>query len=70
MIRYHSFYAWHSQRAYSHLTCAEDREMLQWVQDFNTFDLYSKADAPPDIAALRPHYQALIDAFFPRKLRW
>jgi len=70
MIRYHSFYAWHREGAYEHLLDDHDRAMLKWVQAFNPYDLYSKADAPPDVAALRPYYEDLIAKYFPAKVRW
>lgn len=45
IIRYHSFYAWHSGGAYRHLTTEYDNEVtLPWIIEFNKFDLYSKAD--------------------------
>jgi inositol oxygenase len=70
MIRYHSFYPWHREGAYAHLTDARDREMLPWVQRFNPYDLYSKAAAKPNVQKLRPFYQELIDEYFPAELRW
>jgi inositol oxygenase len=70
MIRYHSFYPWHTEGAYQHLTTAKDRELLRWVRAFNPYDLYSKAAARPDVAALRPFYQELIAEFFPPTLSW
>lgn len=70
MIRYHSFYAWHRGGAYDHLCNAKDRAMLRWVKAFNPYDLYSKSDSPPDVAALRPYYEELIAEFFPPKIKW
>lgn len=70
MIRYHSFYAWHTEGAYTHLTDESDREKLRWVKAFNPYDLYSKAAARPDVAALKPFYQELIAEFFPPALDW
>lgn len=70
MIRYHSFYAAHREGAYAELLNERDREMLGWVRAFSPFDLYSKADAPPDVTALRPYYEELIAAFFPPELAW
>ena len=47
IIRYHSFYPWHTSGAYAHLASDYDQEVLKpWVQEFNKFDLYSKADQP------------------------
>jgi inositol oxygenase len=70
MIRYHSFYPWHTEGAYTHLTSEKDREMLRWVRAFNPHDLYSKAAARPDVAALRPFYEELIGEFFPSTIEW
>lgn len=70
MIRYHSFYPWHREGAYDHLTNEHDREMLKWVQAFNPFDLYSKSAIRPNVAELKPYYQDLIAEFFPGKIDW
>jgi inositol oxygenase len=70
MIRYHSFYPWHTEGAYAQLTNEKDREMLRWVRAFNPHDLYSKAAARPDVAALRPFYEGLIAEFFPPAIDW
>ena len=69
-LRYHSFYPWHKEGAYGHLTNAQDREMLKWVKAFNRYDLYSKGDGKPDVQALRPYYGELVDEFFPTPLQW
>jgi inositol oxygenase len=69
-IRYHSFYAAHREGAYGHLMNDRDREMFAWVRAFNPYDLYSKAAARPDVAALRPFYEDLIGAYFPPVLSW
>jgi inositol oxygenase len=70
MIRYHSFYPGHKERAYDHLMNDHDREMFRWVRAFNPYDLYSKAAARPDVATLRPFYEELIAEFFPPILDW
>lgn len=70
MIRYHSFYPAHREGAYGHLMNEQDRQMMEWVRRFNPYDLYTKSDAPPDVAKLKPYYQKLIAQFFPQKLRW
>lgn len=68
MIRYHSFYPWHSEGAYKYLMNEKDKEMLECVQAFNPYDLYSKTDIKYDIAELKPYYCDLIDEFFPNKI--
>lgn len=70
MIRYHSFYAAHRERAYDHLMNDHDQAMFQWVRAFNPYDLYTKSDAPPDVEALRPYYEELIRRYFPAELSW
>ncbi len=70
MLRYHSFYSWHQQGAYRHLTSEHDREMLSWVKLFNPYDLYSKGAAKPNVRDLKPYYDDLIAEFFPAKLDW
>jgi inositol oxygenase len=70
MLRYHSFYPWHRENEYQHLTNARDRELLPWVQKFNPYDLYTKNHAKPDVKALRPFYNELIAQYFPDKLNW
>jgi inositol oxygenase len=70
MIRYHSFYPWHRERAYTHFETEEDREMLKWVTEFNQFDLYSKADSSYDVKAVTAHYKKVILKYFPEKLKW
>ena len=70
MIRYHSFYAWHKEGEYTHLTNAKDREMLKWVQAFNPYDLYSKGLERPDVKSLQPFYCDLINEYFPSEVNW
>ena len=70
MLRYHSFYPWHTAGEYEYLTNEQDREMLKWVQVFNQYDLYTKSHEAPDEKKLRPFYEGLIAEFFPAKLRW
>jgi inositol oxygenase len=44
MIRYHSFYPWHSDGAYREFMNEHDNAMLAAVKAFNPYDLYSKSD--------------------------
>jgi inositol oxygenase len=70
MIRYHSFYPWHREGAYMHLTNAKDMKALEAVRAFNPYDLYSKSDQPVIAEKLRPYYEGLIAKFFPPQLDW
>lgn len=71
MIRYHSFYPWHTAGAYHWMMDDHDRKMLAAVKAFNPYDLYSKDDDMPSIDKLKPYYMELIDEYFPNKvIRW
>ncbi|HIG43828.1 MAG TPA: inositol oxygenase [Gammaproteobacteria bacterium] len=70
MIRYHSFYPGHATDTYDALFDSQDRKMFSWVRQFNTYDLYTKHDQPPDVAALKSYYEDLSSRYFPDKLAW
>ncbi|XP_063923890.1 inositol oxygenase [Zophobas morio] len=71
MIRFHSFYPWHSAGNYQHLTTKEDEEEVKkWVLTFNQYDLYTKSTEIPDIEKLWPYYEKLIDKYIPGILEW
>lgn len=70
MIRFHSFYPWHSGGDYYHLCSKHDLAMLPWVREFNRFDLYSKTPDLPDVPTLIPYYQSLIDKYMPGLVNW
>jgi inositol oxygenase len=53
MIRYHSFYPWHKEGAYTEFMDEHDYEMLEAVRAFNPYDLYSKSNDVPDAQALK-----------------
>jgi len=64
-IRFHSCYPWHTGRDYQHLEADTDTEILDWVKEFNKYDLYTKSAIVPDIEKLKPYYQSLIDKYLP-----
>ncbi|XP_072003700.1 inositol oxygenase isoform X1 [Engystomops pustulosus] len=70
MIRFHSFYPWHTGGDYRHLCNEKDLNMLPWVREFNKFDLYTKTEDLPDVENLQPYYQGIIDKYCPRMLCW
>jgi len=70
MIRYHSCYPIHREKAYQSLLNAQDREMFAWVNDFNQYDLYTKRDERMNVLSLKPFYEELIAEYFPAQLRW
>eukprot|EP00040_Diaphanoeca_grandis_P039731 m.259967 g.259967 ORF g.259967 m.259967 type:complete len:312 (-) comp38965_c0_seq1:551-1486(-) len=70
MVRFHSFYPWHTGKSYTQFADAKDKEMMDWVLEFNKFDLYSKADKLPNIEELKPYYQGLVDKYMPGKIKF
>lgn len=70
MILLHSFYPWHTGGDYMHLCNEDDLQVLPLIREFNKFDLYTKSAPVPDIEALMPYYQSLIDKYIPGKVKW
>jgi len=64
-VRFHSCYPWHTGGDYSHLARPGDEDIMDWVKEFNKFDLYTKSPVVPDIEALKPYYQGLVDKYLP-----
>jgi inositol oxygenase len=64
MVRYHSFYPWHTGGAYEALLDpAVDGKYKEWIKDFNKYDLYSKEDKPFDMEKLKAYYQPIIEKY-------
>jgi inositol oxygenase len=70
MLRYHSFYPAHRHGAYRHLMNSHDVKMLDWVNKFNPYDLYSKGLERPDVKEIMPYYEDLVAEFFPAEIDW
>jgi inositol oxygenase len=70
VIRYHSLYPWHTGGAYKEFMVPMDEKILQDVNEFNSFDLYSKEDSVEITPAIKQYYNTLLDRFFFGKLRW
>tara|TARA_B100002051_G_scaffold275870_1_gene321361 strand:+ start:224 stop:1000 length:777 start_codon:yes stop_codon:yes gene_type:complete len=71
IIRYHSFYPWHSNNEYHHFMNENDKEILNNVLDFNQYDLYSKEDDDFILTdEIKKYYNDLLDTFFPNDLQW
>ncbi|XP_066144300.1 inositol oxygenase [Euwallacea fornicatus] len=71
MIRFHSFYPWHTGGDYGHfMTETDQNETKNWVLTFNQYDLYTKSSNIPDIEALWPYYESLIEKYIPGELEW
>jgi len=70
VLRYHSFYPWHSSGAYQYLMNEEDKKNLFWVKEFQKHDLYSKSPEKPNLEELLPYYQGLMAKYLPQVLKW
>lgn len=71
IIRFHSFYPWHTGKAYSHLMQPGDEMIMQDVLNFNNFDLYSKEDTDFTVSdEIRRYYENLLNEYFPELLKW
>ena len=71
VIRYHSFYPWHTSGEYRYLMNENDYNILKNATDFNKFDLYSKEDTDFVLNnSIIEYYNNLLDKYFPEKLNW
>ena len=70
IIRYHSFYPWHTSGEYTRFMNSKDKETLEAVNHFNQFDLYSKEDTPDISDEVKEYYSQLLDEYFPEVLQW
>lgn len=71
IIRFHSFYPWHTGESYQEFMTETDTQILEDVLDFNQYDLYSKEDTDFILTEdIKEYYQKLIEKFFPKELQW
>ena len=71
IIRYHSFYPWHSKGEYRQFMNEEDYITLKNVNFFNQFDLYSKEEKAFQITdTMKEYYDNLLNEYFPENLQW
>lgn len=71
IIRYHSFYAFHTENTYHHLANNDDMQLKPILKQFSQCDLYSKDDNNVlDINNLKPYYIKLINKYCPGIIRW
>lgn len=69
VIRYHSFYSWHTHGAYEYFESEYDKKIKKWCKSFVTSDLYTKNDNNIiDITDVEDYYKKLIDKYFPNKI--
>lgn len=71
IIRYHSFYPWHTNKEYHYFMNETDKDILTNVLDFNQYDLYSKEDTEFVLTdEIKTYYDDLLDELFPNDLQW
>lgn len=63
MIRYHSFYPWHTGGSYGELADERDETYKNWVKDFNQYDLYTKSPKIYELDEIKDHYMPLIEKY-------
>ena len=59
MVRYHSFYPWHTGESYREITNEKDDKYKEIIKDFNKYDLYTKCDKIFDLEEIKAHYQPI-----------
>lgn len=70
VIRYHSFYPWHTHNEYTQFMNKNDIQILNDVREFNNFDLYSKEDNINITDSVKEYYDKLLDDYFIGDLNW
>lgn len=63
MIRYHSFYPWHTGGSYQELLGPQDAQYLEWIRDFNKYDLYTKNTRTYSLDAIKDHYGPIAEKY-------
>ena len=70
IIRYHSFYPWHTGNDYYCFMKEKDKKILKDVLMFNEFDLYSKEDDKEITDEIKKYYDKILDEYFTNDLMW
>ena len=71
IIRFHSFYPWHTGGDYKEFMNSTDDQLLKDVLHFNQFDLYSKEDTDFVLNDhIKKYYHDLLNIYFPNPLNW
>lgn len=63
MIRYHSFYPWHTGGSYQSFMVEKDKQYMEWVTQFNQYDLYTKSNKVYDLDEIKEYYQPIIEKY-------
>ena len=71
IIRYHSFYPWHTHNSYSYFMNDKDEITKNNVKHFNEYDLYSKEDTDLILTKdIQNYYSILLNHYFKKELNW
>ena len=70
IIRFHSFYAWHTDGEYKYFENDEDKKLLENLNKFNKYDLYSKKEKIEITNKIKKYYNVLLTYYFPENLLW
>ena len=70
IIRYHSFYPWHTENDYYYFMNEKDKTTLKNIKKFNEFDLYSKEDDTIITNEIKNYYTNLLNEYFYDELQW
>lgn len=63
MIRYHSFYPWHTGQSYKALLNEKDEVHLELIRDFNKYDLYTKSQEIYNLEDVMDYYRPIAEKY-------
>ncbi|MCB0568498.1 MAG: inositol oxygenase [Phaeodactylibacter sp.] len=63
MIRYHSFYPWHTGGSYTQFLTEKDEAYKEWILDFNRYDLYTKSNTLYDLEEMKAYYLPIAEKY-------
>lgn len=63
MVRYHSFYPWHTGGSYKEICNEIDEQYKEWILDFNQYDLYTKSPKIYDLSDVRAYYEPIAEKY-------
>ncbi len=64
IVRYHSLYAYHDKNEYKQFESEKDKNMLNALQTFNKYDLYSKSNEEMNIEDMKQYYSSIFYKYF------
>jgi len=63
MLRYHSFYPWHTKGSYTQFLKDGDEKYKDIINDFNTYDLYTKCEKITPLADIKEYYLPIAEKY-------